>query len=163
MKTPGRAWGWVSASPDRREDGVPGQGNRSRAEGPGQEGPASREGLGFSSVSGAAEGLEQRVAAPGSASGASAAYASWTQRASAVPGPRPGSGRAAGRPLQARGAGGPGTPLPWLTLVAQGPLCPGSRWRHFSRPSSPQSGPCVGLITQGAENEAPQAAHEASL
>lgn len=108
-----------------REEGGrgPGQGNQSREEGPGQEGPASREGRGFSSVGGAAEGLEQRVAAPGSAfllrSLSSTRVLDTTglrspgSQAGLRPGcwqPAPGSG-AAGRPLQARG------------LLARGPLC----------------------------------------
>ena len=91
------------------------------------------------------------VRAPGLAlrfsSGASAARASWTRRASAVPGPRPGCWPPAPGP----GAAGPG------------PLCPASRSRHFSRPSAPQSGRCQGLMTPGAENEAPPTAQEASF
>ena len=138
-----------------REEGGrgPGQGNQSREEGPGPEGPASREGRGFSSVGGAAEGLEQRVAAPGSAFllRSLSSMRVLDMMGLRGPGSQAGLRRATGRPLQARG------------LLARGPLCPASRSQHFSRPSAPQSGPCMGLITPGADNEAPPTAHEASF
>ena len=88
-----------------REEGGrgPGQGNQSREEGPGPEGPASREGRGFSSVGGAAEGLEQRVAAPGSAFLLRSLSSTRVLDMMGLrgPGSQAGLRRATGRPLQA--------------------------------------------------------------
>ena len=142
----------LGVSVTRQERGPgPGQGNQSRAEGLGQEGPASREGLASPpSVE------QQRVQSRG-----------W-QRLALPPEPQLHARLGHDGPLPSRVPGW--APAGLLAarsrpggLVARGPLCPGPRWLHFSRPSSPQSGPCMGLITPGAENEAPQAAHEASL
>lgn len=133
-----------------REEGGqgPGQGNQSREEGPGQEGPASREGRGFSSVGGAAEGLEQRVAAPGSA---------FLLRS-----------LSSTRVLDTTGLRGPGSqaglrPGCWPPAPARGLLAARSRLRGCwpgapsARPRvrgishvhllAPQSGPCKGLST----------------
>lgn len=159
--SPETLWGGVSCedpgagvelgfSVPREERGrAPGPGNQSREEGPGRKGP--RQGkdvappLSVERPRVCSRGW-QRLA-PRVSSGASAARASWTRRASAAPGPRP----RCWPPAPGPGAAGPG------------PLCSASRSRHFSRPSAPQSGGCKGLITPGAENEAPPPAQEASF
>ena len=135
-----------------REEGGrgPGQGNQSREEGPGPEGPASREGRGFSSVGGAAEGLEQRVAAPGSVFLLRSLSSTRVLDTTGLCGPGSQAGLRPGcwPPTPGPGAAGMAPPLPGLAFAAF---------------LTSIRGPCMGLITPGADNEAPPTAHEASF